>query len=80
MPIEVKSGKSYKTHASLDRLLSVAEYGIERALVVSNVNTSDGGTIRYLPVYGLMFMEHDGLPKESDVAISLPTSGDVVFH
>ena len=79
LPIEVKSGKNYKTHVSLDRLLSTEEYGIGRALVVSNANSSDGESVRYLPVYSLMFMEHDGLPENETVDVSLPTSGDVVY-
>ena len=32
LPVEVKSGKNYKTHASLDDLLAVSDYGVERAL------------------------------------------------
>ena len=79
LPIEVKSGKNYKTHASLNRLLSVGEYGIERALVVSNANSSNGDGVDYLPVYCLMFMDHDGLDGEDEVTVSLPTPDDIVY-
>lgn len=80
LPIEVKSGKNYKTHESLNHLLSIAEYGIERALVVSNANSSGKGAIRYLPVYSLMFLSHDGLPEDDAVRVSLPTADDIVFR
>ena len=80
LPIEVKSGKNYKTHASLDHLLSVAEYGIERSLVVSNANSSDVEAIRYRPVYSLMFLEHDGLPECDEISVSLPTREDIVYE
>lgn len=81
LPVEVKSGKNYKTHASLDDLLEVSDYGVERALVVSNANVSSGrdGHIRYLPAYYLMFLEHDGLPDETRFAPPIPNEDDIVF-
>lgn len=82
LPVEVKSGKSYRTHASLDGLLDVSEYGIEHALVVSNANVSEGtdGKVRYLPVYYLMFLDHDGLPEDATFDVSLPTEKDIVYR
>lgn len=56
VPIEVKSGKDYAVHSALDKLLSVDEYGIKRAYVLSNereVLTRNG--ITYIPIYYLMF-------------------------
>lgn len=56
VPIEVKSGKDYAVHSALDKLLSVDEYGIKRAYVLSNereVYTRNG--ITYIPIYYLMF-------------------------
>ena len=81
LPVEVKSGKNYKTHASLDDLLAVSDYGVERALVVSNANVSSSpdGRIRYLPAYYLMFLEHDGLPDETRFAPPVPNEDDIVF-
>lgn len=81
LPIEVKSGKNYKTHASLNDLLAVSDYGVERAIVVSNANVSSGpdGRIRYLPAYYLMFLEHDGLPDETRFAPPVPNEDDIVF-
>ena len=40
LPIEVKSGKTYKRHVALNNLLSVEEFGIEKAFVVSEANVS----------------------------------------
>ena len=81
LPVEVKSGKSYKTHASLDDLLAVSDYGVARALVISNANvsTSSDGRIRYLPSYYLMFLEHDGLPAETRFAPPIPSESDIIF-
>ena len=57
MPIEVKSGRDYKTHSALCNLLSVEEYGIKNAFVLSNeqkVWTERG--ITYMPIYYVMFI------------------------
>lgn len=56
IPIEVKSGKDYTVHSALNKFLSVKDYNIKRAYVLSNnreVVTKDGVT--YLPVYYVMF-------------------------
>lgn len=81
LPIEVKSGKSYKTHASLDDLLSVDDYELQQAFVLSNANVSKSvdGRIRYLPAYYLMFMDHAGLPTDAFIDSPLPTERDIVF-
>ena len=81
LPVEVKSGKNYKTHASLNDLLAESDYGIERAIVVSNANVSSSpdGRIRYLPAYYLMFLEHDGLPEETRFVPPVPNESDIVF-
>ena len=59
IPIEVKSGKDYKIHSALDRFLSIEEYHIHEAFVLSNegrVYTENG--ITYLPVYYVMFFQY----------------------
>lgn len=59
VPIEVKSGKDYAVHSALDKLLSVDEYGIKRAYVLSNereVLTRNG--ITYIPIYYVMFFSN----------------------
>lgn len=59
IPIEVKSGKDYNIHSSLTRFLTVDEYNISRAYVLSNEKRvyTEGG-ITYIPVYYVMFLEN----------------------
>lgn len=59
IPIEVKSGKDYTVHSALDKFLSLAEYGVRRAYVLSNerdVYVKNG--ITYIPIYYIMFFEN----------------------
>ena len=51
VPIEVKSGKKVRSHAALDRLVSIGEYKIKEALVLSRNNVSQEGRITYVPLY-----------------------------
>ena len=51
IPVEVKSGKNYKTHKSLENFMSVSDYHIEKAYVLSVGNIEDFGNIVYLPIY-----------------------------
>ena len=60
IPIEVKSGKDYTIHSALDKFLSIEEYNIKRAYVLSNeqnVYTQNG--ITYIPIYYVMFFENN---------------------
>ena len=58
IPIEVKSGKDYTIHSALDRFLSIKEYNIHEAFVLSNEQRvfSDAG-ITYLPIYYVLFFK-----------------------
>lgn len=59
IPIEVKSGKDYTVHSALDKFLSITEYGVRRAYVLSNerdVYVKNG--ITYIPIYYIMFFEN----------------------
>ena len=65
LPIEVKSGKSFKEHAALDNLMSEESFGIPSAYVFCNSGeVVQQEKITYLPIYFLMFLEHgiDGSP------------------
>lgn len=57
LPIEVKSGKSYKRHSALTKVLSTPNYGIDEALVLCEGNVEVEGGVTYLPVYGIDFLE-----------------------
>ncbi len=58
IPIEVKSGKDYSLHSALSRFLTMDEYNVKRAYVLSNEQRvyTEGG-ITYIPVYYVMFFE-----------------------
>lgn len=51
VPIEVKSGKSYKTHKALNNFMNVPQYHIEKAYVFSVGNVETEGNVIYLPIY-----------------------------
>ncbi len=59
IPIEVKSGKDYTTHSALNKFLSIEEYNIRQAFVLSNeheVYIQKG--ITYIPIYYVMFFQN----------------------
>lgn len=51
VPIEVKSGKAYKAHKSLDNFMIISDYHIEKAYVLSVANMEQEGSVVYLPIY-----------------------------
>ncbi|MEE0955064.1 MAG: DUF4143 domain-containing protein [Eubacterium sp.] len=61
LPIEVKSGKAYKTHAALNNLMDDSNYHIEETLVLSDSNLSTDGKIVYLPIYMASFIKNEEL-------------------
>ena len=65
VPLEAKSGRHYRTHAALDRLLGNEGYGIRRSIVLSDYNVSREKGVDYLPIYMVMFLEHDRLPTDA---------------
>ncbi|MEG0375311.1 MAG: AAA family ATPase [Raoultibacter sp.] len=56
LPVEVKSGKSYKRHSALTNVLNTINYGIDEAFVLcaSNVFTED--KVTYYPIYMAAFL------------------------
>lgn len=56
VPIEVKSGSSYHSHASLDYVLNNAEYGVELGVVFCKGNFERDGKVVYVPLYALPFL------------------------
>lgn len=83
LPIEAKSGRHYRSHAALDKLLAHDGYGIRRALVLSSGNASREAPIDYLPIYMVMFLEHDGLPPDLTYprpSLDLPVSARFRNH
>lgn len=59
MPIEVKSGKDFKNHASLDKFLTNKDYNVKKAYVLSNNReVTERNGVTYLPVYFIMFFHN----------------------
>lgn len=63
VPIEVKSGKSFKTHKALDNFMKVSDYHIEKAYVLSTSNIEQDGIITYLPIYMCYLLKEQKIGK-----------------
>ncbi|MBQ7177372.1 MAG: ATP-binding protein [Victivallales bacterium] len=64
LPLEVKSGRSFKAHAALDNLMSERAFAIPRAWVLSgNGEVIKEGSVIYMPVYFMMFLKRDAFDK-----------------
>lgn len=58
-PLEVKSGKDYKIHSALSRMVATMDYSIRRGYVLSNAGEIDRkGDVIYIPVYYSMFFDN----------------------
>ena len=51
VPVEVKSGKKYKTHKAMDNFMAVSGFHIEKGYVFCTGNIEEAGNIVYLPIY-----------------------------
>ncbi|PST45806.1 AAA family ATPase [Bifidobacterium callitrichos] len=51
IPFEVKSGRSYRTHAAIDAAMANPDYQIARGVVLSRSNVEQDGDVTYLPLY-----------------------------
>lgn len=69
--IEIKSGKDYKKHNALDRLLSCAEWKFNNAFVFCRGNVENSKAISYIPLYMLMFYRPDEPGKDMKFEIDL---------
>lgn len=64
LPVEVKSGKDFRTHRALDNMMSVVEYGLSNARVLCVSPKVELGKVSYLPIYATMFIMRDPLPDK----------------
>ena len=64
-PVEVKSGKEYYRHAALDNLMNVKDYGLIKGYVLCNSNIEVDNKVISMPVYMLMFIQKEELPKDA---------------
>lgn len=59
IPLEVKSGKDYSVHSALTRFVSMDEYNVKKAYVLSDEQrVYTNGGITYIPIYYVMFFEN----------------------
>lgn len=56
IPVEVRSGDSYKEHSALDYVLGKKEWNLKEGIVFCDRNVEKNGAIRYLPWYMSMFL------------------------
>ena len=63
VPIEVKSGKAYKAHKSLDNFMKISDYHIEKAYVLSVANMEQEGSVVYLPIYKCYLLKERKIGK-----------------
>ena len=72
VPIEVKSGKTYKSHKSLNNFMNVPDYHMEKAYVFSIGNVETEGNVIYLPIYMCYLLKE---PKISQMIVELDVDG-----
>ncbi len=58
LAVEVKSGRGYRTHAAIDKVLGVSNYQVDEAIVLAECNLDVEGPVLYLPVYAVGVFEN----------------------
>ena len=72
VPIEVKSGKAYKSHKALTNYMEIPDYHLERAYVFSTFNVEKAGEVIYLPIYMSYLLKE---PKIDHLIVDLDMTG-----
>ena len=72
LPVEVKSGKHYKRHRALNRVMAEREYAIKEALVLDDSTLSVEGGIFYAPIYMVMFLQRNAMPEKMIYSVGAP--------
>lgn len=67
IPLEVKSGKNYDRHRALNNIMDNPEYRMTDAIVLCNDNVSHKGNLCYLPIYMLMFIQHETIGMDKQI-------------
>ena len=70
IPVEVKSGKSYKTHKALDNFLNIPDYNLDQAYVFFTGNIESFGKVTYLPIY-MCYLLKEQKPDQMIVNLDL---------
>ena len=61
VPVEIKSGKDYRSHRALDHLMAVNEYKLKESFVFCPGNVEAEGKTVYLPLYMIMFFQKENM-------------------
>lgn len=61
VPLEAKSGKSFRQHASLDNIMAVKEWGLKDSYVFCSSNIERMESVTYVPWYAIMCLKEKGL-------------------
>lgn len=69
IPVEVKSGKTYDRHRALNNVLDNPEYMLTEPMVLTNDNVERSGRLLYIPIYMLMFLQHNLLPQSAQIYV-----------
>lgn len=69
--IEIKSGKDYKRHNALDKIMSVPEWNFDNAYVFCKGNIEACEGISYIPLYMLMFYRPHEIQQDMKYEIDL---------
>ena len=69
--IEIKSGKDYKKHNSLDKVMAVSEWNFNNAYVFCKGNVESCEEINYIPLYMMMFYKPDEIQQNMKYEIDL---------
>lgn len=65
VPLEIKSGKDYKRHSAMSRLVNTPDYNIKHAYVLSNNRVVEtDGKITYMPIYYCIFLNGSFMEPE----------------
>lgn len=72
IPIEVKSGKAYRSHKALANFMELPDYYLEKAYVYSTFNVEKEGDIIYLPIYMSYLLKE---PKIDKLIVDLDMTG-----
>lgn len=64
IPLEIKSGKNYSRHNAINNLQKIKEFDIDKGYVFCNSNVKKEDKITYYPIYMLMFLKKNIIPKD----------------
>lgn len=64
IPVEIKSGKDFKSHTALNKALSVKDWKLEEGIVFCSSNVMQEKNVLYLPWYMIMFFTQVSLENQ----------------